>query len=395
VGFSDECLSKVGFEGELERDALMELFQSTNGSAWKIRLNWGTASPLKDWFGVKVDLLDSAFPNPNPNPGTRRQERVVSIDLFDNNLRGPLPERLHYLTRLRFLRLGYNLLTGQVPLRLIQRIKSNRGMADLSNNPLLSLPRVGEGGGGVRGGGRGVGEVGEEEEEMQRSPVTVRDALLRVPSSRTLVLNFEDSFRARGPVTTLTLPRSASPLYNGDEDGDENEWEDIERAALMDLFNATNGPCWVNKKNWGNNLKPLSDWSGVSVNKSNQVLKIVLQSNNLSGAIPDSLYYMENLLVLDLRYNQLAGPIPPSLTNLSRLTQLYLHCNKLSCEIPEDIGKLAQLTILDLRNNQLIGTLPSTISNLRQLKYLGLKSNRLNITAKAVNEMIPWSRNVI
>ena len=385
VGFKDDCLLKVGFDRELERDALMDLFNATGGSSWKFRLNWGSSSALKDWYGLKVEI------------DSRYRERVVSIDLFDNNLVGTIPERLSLLSKLRYVRLGYNLLRGQIPLLLIHRIRSNAGIADFSNNSALMLPTADDG-----------GVTASLLEKAQMSPSqsssAVLDAVFSNYTQRTVILNFEGMDRKGGKdkdkaqKSLLLSPSPAMGAMNHpmlDADEQLNEWEDIERAALMDLFNATNGPRWLNKKNWGNPLKPLSEWTGVSVNRSNQVCKIILPSNNLTGAIPDSLYYLEALKILDLRYNQLSGPIPQSMTNLSCLTQLYLHCNKLSCEIPEDIGKLSQLTILDLRDNQLVGTIPTSVSNLRQLKYLGLKSNRLSSFSREVNEMLPWSRNVL
>lgn len=55
-----------------DRDALIALYESTDGKAWKKNDNWGSTAPLSEWFGLEVD----------------DKERVVKIDLTDNNLRG-------------------------------------------------------------------------------------------------------------------------------------------------------------------------------------------------------------------------------------------------------------------------------------------------------------------
>src|SRR4051794_28283558 len=84
--------------------------------------------------------------------------------------------------------------------------------------------------------------------------------------------------------------------------------------ALVDLYNSTNGPNWKSHKNWLTD-KPISTWSGVKVT-NNEVTKIILNSNNLSGGIPSSIGNLINLTSLQLGFNGLSGSIPSSVGNL-------------------------------------------------------------------------------
>ena len=58
----------------------------------------------------------------------------------------------------------------------------------------------------------------------------------------------------------------------------------IERDALMALYNATEGDSWDVNTNWGSS-ELVSNWSGVTV-ENDQVTEIHLYYNNLSGSIP-------------------------------------------------------------------------------------------------------------
>ena len=61
-----------------------------------------------------------------------------------------------------------------------------------------------------------------------------------------------------------------------------------DRAALIALYNATDGDNWKDNTNWLSN-KPLKEWSGVRINGQGRVDMLVLHENFLSGAIPPEL----------------------------------------------------------------------------------------------------------
>ena len=173
-----------------------------------------------------------------------------------------------------------------------------------------------------------------------------------------------------------------------------------DRAALVALYNATDGANWLNNGNWLSNA-PMGEWHGVTTDSDGRVTHLDLSSNQLTGEIPaelgdlsnlTELYLtnnrltreipaevgdLSNLTHLSLHNNQLTGAIPAELGDLSNLTELYLTNNRLTREIPAEVGDLSNLTHLSLHNNQLTGEIPAELGGLSNLTVLGLSGNQL------------------
>ena len=184
-----------------------------------------------------------------------------------------------------------------------------------------------------------------------------------------------------------------------------------DRAALVALYNATDGPNWVNNENWLTDV-PLGEWYGVSTNAAGRVVelrlagryyhetrehvshglageippelgdlanltRLELWNNALTGPIPPELGDLANLQFLHLAVNHLTGPIPPELSSLSKLRHLHLGSNNLTGEIPPELGNLANLEQLILFSNALSGAIPPELSSLSKLRQLRLISNNL------------------
>ena len=60
---------------ETDRQALVDLYEATDGSNWTSNDNWLTDQPLSEWYGV-----------------TTNGDRVAELDLADNGLSGHIPE---------------------------------------------------------------------------------------------------------------------------------------------------------------------------------------------------------------------------------------------------------------------------------------------------------------
>ena len=110
------------------------------------------------------------------------------------------------------------------------------------------------------------------------------------------------------------------------------------RAALIALYNATDGPNWSVNTNWLSN-RPITDWAGVYTDGFGRVSSLRLSRNGLSGPIPAELAGLATLQQLNLGANDLSGPIPAWLGNLAGLELLDLSGNELSGPIPPCSGR--------------------------------------------------------
>ena len=148
--------------------------------------------------------------------------------------------------------------------------------------------------------------------------------------------------------------------------------EQLEREALIALYNATDGDNWTDNTNWCTD-KPLSEWAGISC-RNGRVSSIYLSYGNMVGQLPEELGNLTELEYISFYGNKLSGEIPSSIGNLTNLEVLSLSNNNLTGEIPSSLGDLTNLDHLDLSDNNLTGEIPSSIGNLTNLEYLYLYS---------------------
>lgn len=143
-----------------------------------------------------------------------------------------------------------------------------------------------------------------------------------------------------------------------------------DRAALVALYNSTNGLNWANTWNLND---PMGSWYNVELNGEGCVNQLILRNNNLVGNLPTEIGDLCQITSLDLAENTLSGNIPTSITNLTDLFYLALTNNQLEGGIPADIGNLTQLENFRIGNNpQLGGTLPASMANMVALEQIAL-----------------------
>ncbi len=87
---------------QTECEALVALYNNTNGAGWKQNTYWLLTSTPCSWYGV---ICNS-------------ENDVTDLNLGFNQLTGPLPPQLSNLTHLKVLDLGINRLSGTIPSQL-------------------------------------------------------------------------------------------------------------------------------------------------------------------------------------------------------------------------------------------------------------------------------------
>ena len=202
------------------------------------------------------------------------------------------------------------------------------------------------------------------------------------------------------PAPAALLPAFAAFRLLTSGNASAQDSVESDRAVLVALYNATDGPNWTGNTHWLSN-EPLSEWRGVGVNDDGRVTALWLFGNQLTGEIPVELSQLSQLQLLYLSSNQLTGEIPVELSQLSQLQDLSLDSNQLTGEIPVELSQLSQLQLLYLSSNQLTGEIPVELGDLAQLNGLYLHGNELNgpipswlVNLTELRELSLWSNRL-
>ncbi|KAG2704004.1 hypothetical protein I3760_06G162900 [Carya illinoinensis] len=157
----------------------------------------------------------------------------------------------------------------------------------------------------------------------------------------------------------------------------------LPNLALLDLsVNHFEGPVASNivkAKSLAQLFLSNNSFSGelpVTMSEASSLVSIQLSSNQFSGQIPATIGGLKNLNSLHLDGNMFSGVIPDSLGSCVSLTDINLSDNSLSGNIPAGLGHLPTLNFLDLSNNNLSGEIPNSLSSL-SLSLLDLSNNQL------------------
>ncbi|KAL6955649.1 uracil phosphoribosyltransferase [Sarracenia purpurea var. burkii] len=279
---------------------------------------------------------------------------LESLDLGYNQLTGNLPISLGYLKNLRFLQLQRNSFSGSIP-------------SSIGNLSALE-------------------EFHISENKMQGS---ITQSLGQLPSLVVLNLSenqwegviteahFANLSRLKDLAMTKTSP-NISVVFDIDP-----HWLPPFKLRYINIRSCQLGPkfpAWLQNQN---ELKTLvlnnarisdifPDWFW---KLDLQVNELDVAYNSLSGQVPNLLQFFY-LSTVDLSSNRFEGPLPLWSSNVSAL---YLRDNLFSGPIPLDIGEVMPLlTDLDISWNFLTATIPSSISNLKSLTNLAISNNRLS-----------------
>ena len=117
----------VSGSAETDREALVALYNATNGENWRNNDNWLSDAPLGEWYGVNTDddgrVKTLVFDGNGFGNGLSGEipaelgslSNLIRLSLSENALSGEIPAELGSLSYLKWLRLGGNSLSGCVP----------------------------------------------------------------------------------------------------------------------------------------------------------------------------------------------------------------------------------------------------------------------------------------
>ena len=376
-----------------DREALVALYNATDGENWGNNENWLSEEPLEDWYGVTVgdgrvtglhlwrNQLTGSIPAELGDLSSLTQlslnnnrQYVRETRAFEGGLTGSIPPELGNLSSLTVLNLGGNQLTGSIPPELGKL--SSLTVLNLFNNQLTGpIPTELGNLSNLRslylGGNQLTGSIPSELGNL--SSLTGLDLFNNqltgsIPPelgnlSSLTVLNLFNN-QLTGPIPTeLGNLASLTVLNLGG-----NQLTGTIPSELADLSNLRSLNLGGNQLT-GTIPSELADLSSLTV--------LNLFNNQLTGPIPSELGDLSSLTGLSLGGNQLTGTIPSELADLSNLRSLSLFNNQLTGTIPSELGDLSSLTVLNLGGNQLTGPIPSELGNLSNLRFLYLGGNQL------------------
>jgi Leucine-rich repeat (LRR) protein len=294
-----------------------------------------------------------------------RQQSTAS-----NSFTGPFPDFIGGMTKLKYLNLNRNALSGQLP---------------PSWSSLVLL----------------------EELHVSHTAISELPDWIHKLASLVVVSSFKSKLSGNIPPSITMLPKLSWLLLM------ENQLTGPLPAEIGTLSALTELVLLQNK---------LSGNIPHSIGNLSNLVALTLYGNAFTGAIPDTLARIQpnpaagapGLLFLSLNQNQLSGTIPANLGTLplvilylnensltgaipSQLCSLFtgpaflmspnavwLNQNKLTGELPACFGQMPNLKDLDLSSNNLAGTLPSFVAA-ASLKTLRISGNQQMVLAASTS----------
>jgi len=388
-----------------QRDALVRLYNSTNGASWTNRSGWlGSAGSECSWAGVRCDEarttvteIDLGYNNLTGQPDVSGLPDVVRLQLSGNplaslfppsiltltklenlglsgcDLTGEIPQGVGALTKLRYFYVPYNALTGSIPRQL-------SFLPDLEELGLY--------------GNQLTGEVPKELGTLKKIRLfylCCNQLSGEIPKELGGLSAVEQLYLS-GNRLTGTVPKELGGLSTLTElhlDGNlltgevPKELGGLKKVTLIDLSNNQLNGAIPRELGGATSLEALflsgNALSGaipVELGNATGLARLYLSYNQLTGFESGLLPKLAKLVELGVDHNRIAGPLP-DLSPLTALSRAYLGANQLTGPIPPSLGSLPSLTVLGLSENPLGGSIPPELGNLAKLQELYLSNASL------------------
>ncbi|KAJ0514139.1 putative protein kinase RLK-Pelle-LRR-XI-1 family [Helianthus annuus] len=102
--------------------------------------------------------------------------------------------------------------------------------------------------------------------------------------------------------------------------------------------------------------------------------RLRVSNNSLSGRIPDGIWSLLLLKLIDLAMNQFKGPVTSNIGEAKSLAQLFVSNDRFS----KSIGSCVSLNDINIAGNSLSGDIPASLGSLRGLNSLNVSDNKLS-----------------
>ncbi|MCD7452264.1 hypothetical protein HAX54_016030 [Datura stramonium] len=325
ASYSSESLLRNNFNGSIS-EKIGDCHQINYIDLSVNKLSGQIPKSVGDLKNLKSSLYDNMLSGSLPAEleiCTSLNKRAEGASFYEKPIDRKIPHGITNMTKLAFLSLAHNNLTGEVP-------------PDLGKNNFPGLVKV------DLGYNIFSGQIPSE----------------LCNGNKLAVLTLENNHFNGSFPTNIAKCKSVYRvnLLNNHLEG--NIPDDIEKNENISFLNVR-----------GNMLAgripaAFAYWTNLST--------IDLSENMLSYSIPAEFGKLQNLVRLSISSNRLTGQIPLQLSYSAKLAELDLSNNDLSGRIPKEIASSSVLTNLLLQDNKLSGSLPDTFSSSQKLVKLQL-----------------------
>ncbi len=259
----------------IECEALVALYESTNGAGWTNNTNWLLTNTVGNWNGVvvsashviEISLAANKLSGTIPS-ALGQLSNLEKLYLLNNQLTGTIPSELGQLTDLKYLSLEDNQLSGTIPSELGQL--SNLAGLYLHNNHLTGM---------------------------------IPKELGNLTNLSTLVLSYNQ--------LTGTIPKELGNLANLSNLA--LSYNQLAGTIPPELGNLTN----LLTLHLGSNH--LTGTIPKELGNLTRVRMLNLHHNQLWGSMPSEIGNLTKLLHFDISHNYISGDVPASFANLVNL----------------------------------------------------------------------------
>ena len=258
---------------DTDREALVALYDLTDGDNWRNNNSWKSDQPLGDWWGVDTDS----------------DGRVTRILLDFNDLSGPIPIEIGNLNKLRDIDLSSNNLSDIIPIEignLTNLVELDLSRTDLSR----SIPK----------------EIGNLT-DLEKLDLSSTDLSGSIPTEIGNLTNLIELDLSNTDLSG-SIPKEIGNLTNLLRlDLNHN---DLSRSIPTEIGNL------INLVELDLSHNGLSGSIPTEMGNLINLVELDLGWNNLSGSIPTEIGDLINLEDIRLFLNNLSGPVPLSFANL-------------------------------------------------------------------------------
>ena len=275
-----------------DREALMALYDATNGASWTTNTNWGSDEDLGEWHGVTTDS----------------DGRVYRLNLRKNGLSGSIPAALGDLGKLKWLLLDSNgNLSGSIPSEL----------GNLSELTWLALEATSVSG--------SIPSALGNLSSLKVLVIVNTSVTGGIPSelgnlSSLVALDLRENSLSGSIPSELGSLSSLEILYLVGNDLSGSIPSELGSLSAVKWLNVTGNKLTGGIPSELGNISGLEDLS--------------LNDNQLSGGVPSSLGNLAALKSMSLQGNRLTGAIPDTFLNLHLAARSFAWWDNSSLCIP-------------------------------------------------------------